>query len=442
MEDENISVNIKCPIHPLENIQRVTVELNPAQELYCLECIVSQDDPTELASALKPISDLIETASVFYTQNKSSLKTGEQAPQRYQEIAASQNEKLEKLSQHIQDEKKKMSLMFDTIMQEVVKMISEKKNEYLHELDKQLFNLRYWYIFFDKQLKKTYPSEEDIPFLFPSKEELVQKLGKMTNATQLMAFVRNLKEDVNEQKLGVRATMRPEEKKNGLLEKLVLDLARVEDCKPHYEQRHQISRVKDQIRIHLNETFYKMLELTDPVADVTKLSTFNSKFMKPQDFQILRNWLPESKSFLPRLIYQNNRDGQIKSNFHKFCEGKENTITIIKGKFAGQNRTSLIGGYLDKPWKVSGQYIKSERAFVFSLTNRIKCDVSLSDYAALLKSKGGPTFGAGPDLTVSNEKVQINYSHTYKGIEKLFDPKNPIGGQSLMIEDIEVYTLN
>jgi len=264
----------------------------------------------------------------------------------------------------------------------------------------------------------------------------------MTNATQLMAFVRNLKEDLNEQKFGFRATMRPEEKKNGLIEKFVLDLVRVEDCEPHFEQRHQISKVKHQIRTQLSETFSKMLELKNPVVDVTKLSSFNSKFLKPQDFQILRNWFPENKAFLPRLIYQNNRDGHIKSNFHKFCEGKENTITIMKGKFAGQSRTSLIGGYLDKPWKVGGQYMKSERAFLFSLTNRIKCDVGLSDYAALLKAKGGPTFGAGPDFTVSNEKVQVNYSHTYKGIEKLVDPKNPIGGQALIIEDIEVYTLD
>jgi len=141
---------------------------------------------------------------------------------------------LEQLSKHIEEEKKKVINVFETIMKDTLKMITEKKNEYLNVLDQQLFNLRYWYIFFDKQLKKAYPSKEDISFLFPTKEDLVYKLGKITNATQLTAFVRNLKEDLNEEELSDAAEINLERNRKSYVQLLSKELVKVEDIKPYY----------------------------------------------------------------------------------------------------------------------------------------------------------------------------------------------------------------
>jgi len=444
-EYQKVSVNINCPIHPSEIIQRIATEVNPVQELYCMECILSKEDPTSLSPSLKTIPDLIATASVFYAQNKSALKPGEQVPQEYIEIVAHQNEMLETLRKHIEEEKKKVSNVFDSLMQDVVKIISEKKNEYLHGLDQQLFNLRYWYIFVDKQIKKAYPSEEDIPFLYPSQEDLVHRLGKITNATHLMAFVRNLKEDLNEQKFSSRSTRNLEEDKNAYLKKLSSNLAEVANSKPFYQQKLEFPLLKDQNRRYFTETIYKMFELEDPVLDVMRLGTFNSKFLKNQDFQLLKSWFPVNMKFVPRLIYQGSRDGMQRTQFRHFCHEKKNTISIIKAKFPGQKESSLFGGFLDKPWTVGGQYIKSEHAFIFSLTTRVKCEVTGHDYAAQGKSKGGPIFGGSPDLQVIGEKcyLALANSFSYKGIEKINENKNYYGEQmNLHIEDIEVYTLD
>ncbi len=352
---------------------------------------------------------------------------------------------LESLRKHVEDEKKKVSHVFDSLMQDVVKIISEKKNEYLHGLDQQLFNLRYWYISFDKQIKKAYPTEEDIPFLFPSQEDLANKLGKITNATQLMAFVRNLKEDLNEQKFSIRSIRSLEEDKNAYLKKLSLNLAEVAKSKPFYQQKLEFPLLKDQNRRYFHETIYKMFELEDPIVDVMKLGTFNSKFLKNQDFQLLKSWLPKDMKFVPRLLYQGSRDGMQKTTFRHFCHQKTNTISIIKAKFPGQKEASLFGGFLDKPWVVGGQYIKSEHAFMFSLTTRAKCEIIGHDYAAQGKSKGGPIFGGGPDLQVIGEKCYLNLysSFSYKGVDKLNEHKNYDGQQIILhVEDIEVYTLD
>jgi len=80
-----------------------------------------------------------------------------------------------------------MSNVFDSLLEAVVKIISEKKNKRLDELDQQLVNFKCWYLSFDKQVKKTYPTEEDTSFLDPTKAELVNKLSTIIDATGLFA---------------------------------------------------------------------------------------------------------------------------------------------------------------------------------------------------------------------------------------------------------------
>ena len=80
-------------------------------------------------------------------------------------VLANQNEKLEELSKHIEEQKKHVEYSFDELSQNLMSFVDAKKKEYLNELDKQLFNLRYWYIYLDKQIKKTYPTPDDVNFL-------------------------------------------------------------------------------------------------------------------------------------------------------------------------------------------------------------------------------------------------------------------------------------
>lgn len=64
------------------------------------------------------------------------------------------------------------------------------------------------------------------------------------------------------------------------------------------------------------------------------------------------------------LIYRASRDGWTPERFHSLCDGRGETITIIKS-----SKNYLSGGYTSKPWRSSGGYIKDENAFLFQLTN-------------------------------------------------------------------------
>jgi len=442
MDGQKISVRIPCPIHTSEIIQRVAMDPHAGQQLYCLECILSQEDATALSPSLKTIPDLVETAAAFYAQNKNSIRVGEQVPFEYVDLLNGQAEKLEQLSKHIEDEKKKATHIFDTIMQDTVKMISEKKNEYLYELDQQLFNLRYWYIFFDKQIKKTYPTEEDIPFLFPSKEDLVTKLGKITNATQLMAFARNLKEDLNEQKLGLGASI--EGGRKAYLSTLSKELLKLDSLRPKYQQGDlEMSDFRSETKKSFEDLLGRLLDLENPIGDVVKGANYDSKLLKAEDFALLKSWAPKNLKFAPKLVYRGSKDGLDGATFHKKCDGLKNTISVIKCKFNGASKSSLIGGYLDGAWNSSGGYINSSNSFIFSLSTKTKGTVSNPTYGGSGQAGYGPTFGGGHDIGVILNGQSYCNPHSYSNTAKIIEIKNYAGtGHAYFTpEDIEVYTL-
>ena len=144
-----------------------------------MECVLSYQYPVLISSKLTTIPDLIGIASDFYAKNKQNANFGSQIPSDYTDLLSGQSEKLEQFSKHIEEEKEKVAITFDTILKDTVNIIAQMKNEYLSKLDQQLLNLGHWYKFFDKQVRKTYPSEEDIPIIFPSKDELFNKLEKV-----------------------------------------------------------------------------------------------------------------------------------------------------------------------------------------------------------------------------------------------------------------------
>jgi len=182
---------IECPLHPSEHIQRVSIEHGAIKDLYCIECLLSLDSEID-RTKLKPIKEFIELAASHYEQNRRRVSKSEEIAGEFLEILAHQNEGLELLTAQIEDEKKRAFAYFDKLLKEITKLITARRDECIQTLDKQLFHYRHNYAYFEKQLKKAYPQENDLS-LYPSKEELFEKLGKISNHIQLMAFVKSIR---------------------------------------------------------------------------------------------------------------------------------------------------------------------------------------------------------------------------------------------------------
>ena len=107
----------------------------------------------------------------------------------------------------------------------------------------------------------------------------------------------------------------------------------------------------------------------------------------------------ENKSF--SLLWRGSHDGFDAAAFHRLCDGKANTLTIIKN-----TNGFIFGGFTSIPWSSMQGYKTDSIAFLFSLTNSsntpLKLKVNFPENAVYHFLNYGPTFGAGRDLHVSS----------------------------------------
>jgi hypothetical protein len=117
---------------------------------------------------------------------------------------------------------------------------------------------------------------------------------------------------------------------------------------------------------------------------------------------------------------------------------------LLKVQFDGADQPCVIGGFLDAPWNSSSDYIRSEKAFIFSLTKNLKCNIADTHKAASGKSDYGPIFGVGHDIYVNvNGKGYVN-PHSYTGTAQLVLSKNYRGNGHSFFQtfEVEVYTID
>jgi hypothetical protein len=110
-----------------------------------------------------------------------------------------------------------------------------------------------------------------------------------------------------------------------------------------------------------------------------------------------------TKSSKGILLYRATRDGFDSQAFHEKCDGKGNTITIIKN-----NLNYVFGGYASSAWNSSYDYINDPNAFLFSLRGegvsfKDKFTIKQTEYAFCGSSSYGPIFGGGKDICIYNQ---------------------------------------
>jgi len=433
---------INCPLHPKEDIKRVDIEFGTDKDLYCIECLMHVKDPVSMINQLKPIDEFIESAAKFYEGNRKRVSESSETPEEYLEILARQTENLEVISKQIEEEKKKVQLKFDEITQDIMKLINAKRDEYFQILDRQLFNYRYAYIFFEKQLRKAYPKADDAS-LYPTQEELIQKLHKIQNATQLLAFVKNIKEDMNETKMLSEETewLTPDEARLVLIKNLSKKLEGYKTKTPTLvDTEADISKIKPEFEKSLEKFVESFFELKNGIEDPSAGDFPKSLIIKGPEFNMIKKWL--EKEFANKkwkLIFRGSRDGHTASAFHKHCDNKGPTVILFKSK-----EGKIFGGFMDKDWRSSGNYLNTKRSFLFSITEKAKYEMNdpttYAQYGGYDYSTYGPTFGGGHDLYIASDWTSSsNYCsrHSYD----IPDSTTLTGGYNFRIEELEVFSL-
>lgn len=196
---------------------------------------------------------------------------------------------------------------------------------------------------------------------------------------------------------------------------------------------------------------YKYLEIK--VDDINSMNSFsesaikifnaiNSKIFKSHNEITFINQGIEKTLNKPikamELIYRASRDGDSSKNFHNKCDRKSNTLTVIKTSVGKR-----FGGFSVGEWSSEKTYISDMNAFLFSIDDKehyfIKKDQS--QYAICCDKNYGPSFGKGPDLSISsncrnNSSFTIQQSYDYKG-----KTDSLVGSQKFNATDYEIYQI-
>jgi len=146
------------------------------------------------------------------------------------------------------------------------------------------------------------------------------------------------------------------------------------------------------------------------------------------------------------LCYRASVHGWNAMSFHNNCDGKNNTVTIIK------NFGYMFGGYTDVPWDTSISFGSTSNAFIFSLHDKeglgpFKSMVKIPSRAIFKSSASGPTFGAGHDITIvdeanDNTKSYTEFGNSYSVPSGVQEPKKILAGTYYFSpNDVEVFYL-
>ena len=144
----------------------------------------------------------------------------------------------------------------------------------------------------------------------------------------------------------------------------------------------------------------------------------------------------EEIKFIP--LFSTSREGDSASQFHSKCDGKSNSLVLVKTK-AGKR----FGGFTSLHWSyASNNYANDSNSFLFSLDNR-ECYKYNSGYGIYCYTSYGPTFGGGFDLYLSNNCLNNNSSSTNQSSFN-YNGKNYAlnGSSSFIVEVYEVYQVN
>jgi len=271
--------------------------------------------------------------------------------------------------------------------------------------------------------------------LWPTRDELEARYSKIQNTTQLMAFVKNIKQDLNERKEEVETD--PKKARDKKLDGLLAALKESEKKQPKFlpdeiPEKEMLTQLEKILERWNALCFDPKNEITDIVLG-TGDSAPGSKLLKPQDVTLIKSYLPKhlkNRSF--KMTYQGSKDGKELYKIVEALKGRENTIIVYKSATYGK----IFGGFMDKRWSDYSGYFISDQSFLFSVTNKKKFDRTGSGNNGYFDTGTyGPCFGG--DLWVNPG----GYSGYAGNSAYSWNAMDTVGNTSFNAEEYEIFEL-
>ena len=118
--------------------------------------------------------------------------------------------------------------------------------------------------------------------------------------------------------------------------------------------------------------------------DINKINIFISLINEG----IKKNFNKRIKCY--KLLYQASIDGYDNKDFHRKCDGKNFTITLVIS-----DKDKIFGGFTEIEWNQDGEYIYGYKGFIFSINNNKIYYTKNNGNYSIYRSKYGPKFYNG-----------------------------------------------
>ena len=209
-----------------------------------------------------------------------------------------------------------------------------------------------------------------------------------------------------------------------------------------------ISKINDlEKRIeNLENKFDKMDKEIINGKNENKNELYNSDILNNDDCEILKKWFDPYNKKTIKLLYKASSDGDSVDDFYRKCEGEGPSITIVLSvdgnKFGGYTSLSWKKPILSK--KEENKYYSDPEAFIFSLNKQkiyFQKEKGMNN-AICMWLKRGPSFGGGNDLTIANNCLKNNKSHSTP--KTYLSDSNDLNGKNnyFKVKDYEVYSIS
>ena len=129
--------------------------------------------------------------------------------------------------------------------------------------------------------------------------------------------------------------------------------------------------------------------------------------------KLMQNWIEEAirkKEIKYKLIFKMSENGNKSNDFHKYCDNKGPTLTLIK-----TTKNKIFGGFTPLNWKNqgSGTMDETNQTFIFSLNLKKKYNMLKKDgYAIYCTKRYGPNFGDCDFDLKENMKTGESYANS------------------------------
>jgi len=174
----------------------------------------------------------------------------------------------------------------------------------------------------------------------------------------------------------------------------------------------------------------------------------DSLIFNNQDIHLITDRLTNNeelkdKNVIFNLIYRASRDGADANSYHKMCDGKANTVSVLQTV-----KGNKFGGYTEIPIESGNIAYKDPNSFVFSLNKQKIYENLNKDGAVIRHYKGYGPYFAGGFITFDSQFYSNNNNYVYdrasssnffSNNEKEYEINN--GEQFFAIRELEVFEI-